>query len=247
MYRRKSYGKRKSYKKRAASGYSRRMVALPHLTKAVDLQIQATATAPSVAAITLSTTATTLLLNAIQNGSGSTQRIGSKINLAGVQLKLAVEPINNSVKINERWRFLIVYDKQPAGSPVLADITGTRLFDASSGTLNDFTMQPLNPDNRDRFIVLYDKVVSPRYVTWSAGPAPPGSNLVGDNQYMFINKFVKIPSLPTIYGANGSPTPQVSDIKTGSLYLITYGNQVAGNASQQMTGYIRTYFHDDPY
>lgn len=191
----------------------------------------------------LNTTGTFALLNAIQNGSGSTQRIGSKVNLAGVQLKLFVTPLRTTTSLTEMWRLFLVYDRQPnGGAPALADIFGGRDYAAAAITA-DAISNMMNPDNRDRFTLLWDKRVRPRNATVT-GALMTGNAI--DVQYMVIDKFIRIPNLPVVYG-NSSTPPVIGDIKTGSLYLISIGNVAALSESQLIQGTIRTFFHDDPY
>lgn len=213
------------------------MVALPHLTKAVD-QYQT--------ALTLNSTPQFTLLNAIQNGSGSTQRIGSKIRLAGVQIKAFFQTRRTTSSVWELFRIMVVYDRQPNGSaPAIGDILGGRDY-ASTAITSNPTVNLLNPDNRDRFVLLYDKTISPRAASVAAGPTTPFTNVAGDMQYMAWQKFIKIPGLDVVYG-NSSTPPVIGDIKSGSLYIITLGSVASGSESQDLLCQIRTFFHDDPY
>lgn len=244
--RRKVYTKGKKRHHRREYGSSRsRMIALPRLTKAVDQYVLPGA-AGTATSLSLNSTVAYTLLNAIQNGSGPTQRIGSKIKLAGVQLRLALKTLRSSTDLQEAWRVIIVYDRQPNGAaPTVSTLTGGLDY-AGSEIQADGIFDMIHPSNRDRYIVLYDKTVRPRYMSTTAGPVAPVSAVAGDQQYMLINKFVKIPGFPTVYGASSTP-PVVGDIRTGSLYVITMGNVASGSETQCLYGSMRTFYHDDPY
>lgn len=100
----------------------------------------------------------------IIQGSGATQRIGSKIALESIQLKLVARTpcfiLANMttaahVPVNPQYRVVLIHDKQANGTVAsVADI----FSDDTSSIANDGATQSRNLSNISRFSILYDKV-----------------------------------------------------------------------------------------
>lgn len=156
------------------------------------------------------TTGTVTLLNGIATGTDFTDRIGRKIILKSIFVRGLVGPVDTSTGTNCA-RILIVYDMQANGSaPAVTDILKT----ADS-------RDQINLNNRDRFKILFDK-------QWTLGPFD-GVTLgyIGAPSVANVKLYRRL-NLETLF--NGT-TAAIGSIATGSIYMVTIGNQAAANGS----------------
>lgn len=152
-----------------------------------------------------------LPINICQQGTARNQRIGSKIFMKYLLFRFTIygtQETSTAVIDNQlQYRILVVYDFQTNGVvPNLTDVLSV------TGTFKSIT-SPLNLNNKDRFRILADKI----------GSIPPlAQNYSPDSTKQFYNsKTITIKkklNLVTIYD-NTSTSPDVSQIKTGGLYL----------------------------
>lgn len=166
------------------------------------------------------------LLNGTKAGTGYHERIGNKITMKSIELRIQFEKNANVLASPQEdlyQRVLCVYDNQTNGvEPVWADvirsidITGT-----PSSTSTDF----VNLANRNRFIILMDKTfVCPRQdqVTPTGNMDMTFWSLIDGEAPCQTHQFIKLKGLKTFYKAS---TGLISDITTGGLYIMTFGNQ----------------------
>jgi len=91
------------------------------------------------------------LLNSIDQGTTSSQRVGRKVQLKSIQMRWAFGFDNNFSS-----RLLVVYDRDCNGvTPTMADILGPAAFPRMTA--------PMNLANTDRFVVLHDEIVNPAF------------------------------------------------------------------------------------
>lgn len=146
----------------------------------------------------------------IINGAGFNQRIGRKIFLKYMSVRmriywlqsiyasLAQVTTNNVVRV----RILLFYDRQPNLTlPSAADV-----MNINPG----LTVETFQEDrNRDRFVRLFDHTQN---MTINAGTNPPSWN---DNSVATVNKVIKIRGIQT-YSDSGLGT--VTSVQTGSIF-----------------------------
>lgn len=162
-------------------------------------------------------------LNALANGADAWQRVGRKILLKSVEMKIQVQPRAVTVSTDfplERLRMLVVYDKGGSGvipflSDVIQDVSPAGVFSSNNRSFQ-------NQNNKDRFIILKDKLITyPGYTTSGltniiTNPDPWG----GESQYDWNMKF-KIPlNKMTIYSGTTAVT---ASINTGALTFYVVG------------------------
>lgn len=116
----------------------------------------------------------------VGGGTGQSQRIGRKILVKGVKLDLTyVQGPNNSTYF-QHFRTMVVYDRQNNKTvPLITDI----LADTSDLNVATCTTRSgYNVNNKDRFMVLYDKLhrVRPSVATGFAA-GPPTLQIEGDS------------------------------------------------------------------
>lgn len=165
-------------------------------------------------------TATALtLLNGLVPGTGATQRIGQKIVIKSIEIRVRVQ-VDPNGGVRQLVRWMVVMDRQANGAaPTLAQI------------LNVNTPYGLrNLENRKRFKIILDNV---KYL------AP--LNQEGDGCYYHVYfKFRK----PLIVEYNAGNAGTVADIVSNSLYMFSVGDQAAGNGDAVLASYCRLRYTD---
>lgn len=140
--------------------------------------------------------ASIFLLNGIATGTNATNRVGRRITMTALQLRVNVTLATTSVG-SSPLRFLVVYDKQTNGAnPMATDVL-----------VNDTIDSNMNLGNSRRFETLCD-IEFPCIGT--AGP-----------QSAWVNRYVKL-NHPVEF--NGSSSAAVTAITSGSVIMLAYQN-----------------------
>lgn len=180
-----------------------------------------------------------ITLNLCQTGTDFTERIGRKIMMKSLYLRGIIQ--KNPHVDTQLCRIIIVYDKQfnsQTNPPALNQI----LLTNDGAITTTFSWDQFNLNNRDRFVILYDKTIA-------TGPSGfyNSSDIAGCssptawNGYIQIKKYKKL-NLETIYAgttdANGS-------IQSGALFMYTIGdNNNGGTGTDYFKGTCRIRFVD---
>lgn len=225
-----SLGKRKlssmstSALMKKARAYEKAKTRRPSLTwqaksRTVELKLIDTAAAGYVC----DTTGTVTLMNGVAQGTDFTNRIGRKYTNTSIQLEGSIQPLDTTTGPT-KCRVMVIYDKQPNGSlPAITDVL-------TASTSNAF----MNLNNRDRFIVIHQENVTiggvSNVATQSFAQAPSVYN---------VSVFKKI-KMETINDGTGAG---IGDIQSGSIFLLTIGDQAAG-AGGSFVGALRVRFSD---
>lgn len=176
--------------------------------------------------VTTNTNDNIYLLNAIQEGVGSWNRIGRYVWNKSIELDLNLRwssayTSTDLEQLNAQWlRCILVWDKQPNNGTIPTwdtmfghtDQTGTE-----STSVNDH----LRYDNMFRFQVLYDTMINPSMTSANPGTIDTltsGSGLQ-QNTLVRLHKFLKLGNRMTNYSGTANPVTN-ANISTGSLYLI---------------------------
>lgn len=174
----------------------------------------------------ISQTAHVALLNGVATGTDYNARIGRQTKMKSIYLRVTFEYRTLSGAIGDFIRMLVIYDRQPNG----VALTAANVLQGGS------YIDPINLDNRDRFSVIADKMMTFNPVQYSTA-LPSGGNPA--------NKHVKIykkMNLTTQYSGTGAT---VGSIQTGSVYIILLGaNYAAGNEMIRTDYYSRIRFVD---
>jgi len=187
-----------------------------------------------VQSVSVDSSAAPELLNGITAGTGIAERIGNRIRMNKVVWNMRFWPEGDIQDPDGNAqagpiRFLLFYDKQANGSsPALTD-----LLSAARTTSN------INEDNRQRFIILYDKIINQPVVTCINQAGASDNNILS-----WTNKMHRctIPiGLMTQYNDVGG---NIADITSGSLYYVLY-NDVGFVVGHNMKCHIdaRLYYH----
>lgn len=166
---------------------------------------------------TTNTNASAFVLNLVQAGNGSWNRVGRKIQLKSVRLRgsilfqySAVATTSNLVE--DMCRMVVVWDKQPNGVlPTYDTIFGRTEQDGTESC--DYLDGP-KFDNMDRFTVLRDKVMEDSI---GATPLTGGTTNLVINQQGF-DEFIPLGNRETVFSGQSVPMT-IADISTGALYV----------------------------
>jgi len=157
-----------------------------------------------------------VLMNGLAPGTGASERIGKKVVIKNclIRMVLGVPTNTGATPLNGFVRIMMVADKQAnAAAPTVASI-----LQAVSA------IAPINMDNRDRFVVLYDYQTTIDQLGSRAG--------VAVKKYKTLN-------ITTAYNAGVSGT--IADIITNSVYLLYIYTQVGIGSAPTITPAIDFY------
>lgn len=169
----------------------------------------------------LDSTGAVKCINLIQTGSSYNNRIGRRTCLVALYLHGYLFPQAENTGVSY-GRIAIVYDKQPNGAlPAWSDVFQD---DDQTGSTTNTAWSNINLNNRSRFWVVRDiRRNFPAIASYDVvGTPEPSSMEVQVDMTQFFQSQI------TQYKADSDPAV-ITDIATGSLLIMTYGNQV--NAS----------------
>jgi len=158
------------------------------------------------------TTGTVTLLNGVAVGTDFTDRVGRKILMKSLFIRGCIGPVDNDTADNAS-RLLIVYDMQANGvAPAITDV-----LKSSS------PYAQLNLNNRDRFKVLVDKL-------WNCGKSiNTATQAVSNSPTVYSwKRYIRMSREVLFQGTAAT----VASIATGSVYLITLGDQAPNGGSK---------------
>jgi len=152
------------------------------------------------------------VMNLVQQGTGSWNRVGRKIRLKSLRVKgiLTFANANNQDCVQNTVRMIVVWDKQPSGNtiPTFDDIIGGT---DQAGTESSGFLSNVRYDNTERFSILKDEVFNSSYNVANAVT-------VAQNQTNF-DCFIKLKGMQTVFSGQSNPMT-IADISTGGLYVI---------------------------
>jgi len=168
-------------------------------------------------------------LNGMTSGAAFYQRIGNKITMKSVHCKVRISPrvpATAGTGNNQTCRFMLIYDRQTNGAyPTLPTI----LTDyASDGTTQTSILSGMNPTQTGRFVILREHFIQLMNINTVADLDGAASSLVEQDGQWFINWYVKLKDLETIYQTS---TGGIGDIMNGALYLVCFSDIANTDAS----------------
>lgn len=211
-------------------------------------------------------------VNLITQGPGVQQRIGNKISLKSLRLRLSLgdtvrnpaAPLawNAGMAINSNARLFVTYDRQPSGNAAYpntfaAAATGIISAIAQDGTTTFADPQAIlyaniDVNNLERYTMLMDKTL----VLPGKGQIGAGGGVMqyavqeGPTAFKepyLIDEFVKLRDLETVFNgtpAANAPVP-IANVVTGALYLCSIGEIPTTLEPWYWRGVVRTRFHDN--
>lgn len=214
--------------------------------KTVDFQFSATYANPYVGdtqpfpKLNVTTaTANIQCLNLVQQGTGIAQRVGNKICMRSLRVRLRlVEAIDSGGTTTPHYmRVVLCYDRNPNGSYIATNqILSNALQNNTTG--NGEIESSLNPTFYDRFVILRDWFQTLPSLQEST------SNIPNDNYTWVIDDFVNLKNLETTYNGTASPMT-ISQVSVGALIIFCIGTQVAAVSDDLcLAGNVRLRFSD---
>jgi len=177
---------------------------------------------------TTNTNANVVLLNGIQQGTGSFNRVGRKLLMKTLRLRgtavYTSTPSATGVVNGNVMRMVVVYDKQPSAGSIPTWDTIFGITDQQAGETST-VMAPLRYDNMDRFQVLRDKLYE--FDVDPAGVVSTGTI----TQQVVIDEFVTI-NKSVVYATSSNPST-LADISSGGLYV--YFRALTQDATSNVT------------
>lgn len=166
---------------------------------------------------TSNTNGDAFVLNLIQSGSDSWNRVGRKVNLKSVRLRgrfvFKYDPAGTTLAVGSNCvRMVVVWDKQPSGAAIPA-------FDAifghtdQSGTESTGFTDAVRYDNMDRFVVLRDIIKDCNPDLFVVG----GTLNTATKSHAF-EEFINLGGRECVFSGQTSPMT-IADISTGALYV----------------------------
>lgn len=233
---RSTYRKVTKYRRIPGLGVIRRTYTIPEL-KYIDNSDIATA---------IDETGTITLLNGLLNGTSATTRVGMKINMRSVHLKYFITgPVYSSFNaanaFSQHVRIMLVLDLQPNGVTLsLSDL----LEDTTTGI---GVVSSLYMANSARFKVLYDKRqwVQPNVVIPGSTTATQSYSAVvwtSANKSVYDEIYLKLSHEVQYADSNNG---DITDIKTGALFLIAVADNATAAQQPAITSYVRVRYHDN--
>jgi len=192
---------------------------------------------------TTSTNAGCTVLNLIQAGTGSWNRVGKKVNLKSLRLVGSVTfqltPTFATGACSDTFvRMVVVYDRQPSGAaiPAFDTVFGTTVQTGTEATIS--ITDPLRYDNMERFRVIRDVCIDNDQSNVPAfGSAPTQVNVVP------FDEFVKLKGLDTVFSGQSNPMT-ITDISTGALYVYFRSINNTSTVTAAIIGIARLRYYD---
>jgi len=180
------------------------------------------------------------LLNGVQEGTGEFNRIGRKIFMKSLYMKLRLLATGTVVAGTDAGRVVIVYDRQPNSAGALPPLTTIFQDTDQTGAVSTNAFSGINIDYKDRFQVMFDsKFGLPSASLASAN----GAGLVELNACeTIIQKFIPL-KLDVQYSSTANPCT-ITNINTGALYLCTMGFLAPGSQAWELEGNFRLRYYD---
>lgn len=171
---------------------------------------------------TTNTNAGIFVLNLIQQGSGSWERIGKKVHLKSIRIngtaKFRYSKITTSSNLlGSCMRMCVVWDKNPNSGTIP---TFDTIFGKTSQAGGESTtyLDGLKYDNTGRFRVLRDwKIVcSPNTTPFTDGTGGDDNSI---EAVYYFDEFVKLKNKVCVFSGQSDPMT-IADISSGALYLV---------------------------
>lgn len=147
-----------------------------------------------------STTGALSLLNGIAQGLTDSGRIGNKITIKSIYIKMSVVVGT----VYGAWRVLVIVDKQASGVAPSLGLAGVNSFITEISTRGHVDL-----NNRSRFVILKDI---------------KGSTTPTDRPSVNFNWYKKL-DMPVIFEGTGAT---IASISSGSIYVVCMGDNTAG-------------------
>ena len=174
-------------------------------------------------------TAEFAILNAMITGAGFFNRIGNKVSMKSVHIKINIAPripVDAPGGNNQTCRWLLVYDRQTNGAfPTISTLLADYKADGTNSTV---VLSGMNPTQTGRFIILREHFVKFFNINNDADLTAQAQSMMEQDGQWFVNWFVKLKDLEAIYQADVANETEISN---GGLYLVCLSDATTANQS----------------
>lgn len=184
-------------------------------------------------------------LNDVIQGAAFYNRIGNKIEMKSLEVRLPIIPSSttNTSGTTEYIRAIIYYDAQPNGQfPAIADVLSSY---AADGTITSGSIDFLNMNNRERFKVFMDVAVNLGQISNNTATSECQLALLDTNRTETnIHRYIRMKRLVCNYKASAGTVGSIGDIATGAINLLIFSNafnQASTSTSFQLRSRLRYY------
>lgn len=176
------------------------MLQLRKLKKEEEVKYLTTTATITIAAAVGTTTWQVSLLNGMAQGSAGNERIGTKITIKSIQVRIEIYTATNIGTPEPNFRWAVVYDRKPDR----VALTGAQVFDVDNilGNINTFDKR-----YRGRFQILHDEI----------------SDGDSQEQYHYSKCYIQ-KTLKCHYYSTGAT---IANIDKGSIYMMVCKGPVA--------------------
>lgn len=192
---------------------------------------------------TTNTNGDCFVLNLIQQGAGSWNRIGRKVNLSTIRLKgiitlRSTQTATTNDVLSNTVRMVLVWDKQPSGNAIPAFNTVFGRTD-QTGTEGTIFLDPIRYDNMDRFSILKDCVYNLNPKFFSTGGTTNDTRV----SYSY-DEYIKLGNRECIFSGQSNPMT-IADISSGALYVyFRTSNNTTANECSNLFSVARLRYYD---
>lgn len=181
------------------------------------------------------------IVNLIQIGTGSWNRMGKRTQSRSLRIrgyaKFLQAPTGSGGDISGNGlRIVVVHDKQPSQGPIpiFSDIFGYTLQDGSE---NSISFANTRYDNTDRFTVVRDKVCT--HNTQAIDTV--GTTNINTGFY-YVDEYMKL-NIGSVYSGQTVPMT-IADISTGAIYIYFRSEVNLAHSSIDFEGTARLRYTD---
>jgi len=197
---------------------------------------------PDILAKTMINIDTSVVIQAVnmcQQGTGVSQRIGNKIAMKSLRIRLKLNGIRTYTSLSGS-RLLVIYDQEPNGTyPAISSILSS--VNEAGTIISPSTLSSLDVNRMERYTVLLDEYrVLP---TLDGGVSVQTTTGPTDPKTFQVDRYIKLKNLETIYSANSSPMV-IANVQRGALYVISIGDVAQGTNPYSWYGEMRMRYHD---
>jgi len=167
---------------------------------------------------TTTTNANALVLNLVQQGAGSWNRIGKKIYMKSLRLKGCAQCILGNVPTTANQlvgplRMVIVYDHQ-TNSGAIPNFDTVFGITGQAGAETSTIFAPIRYDATDRFKILKECIYQVSSFNWiNAGGTEDNTEV-----QVYFDEYIDMKNMETLFSGQTNPTTN-ADIANGSVYV----------------------------
>lgn len=187
-------------------------------------------------------------INLVAQGAGVSQRIGNKISMKSLRLRLTAYASDINAFSPTALRVMLIYDRQPSGAATYPPIYSILTYQTQlNAEITGDMYASVSVNNLERYTVIMDKLLTQQPIQ-NNGEDTNLNNLtcvgVTEAKSYVIDEYIPLKDLETVFKSSSDP-PDIGDIITGSCFLLVAGDAPAAMPGWCLKGSYRLRFHDN--